>query len=77
MRELRRANEILRRASAFFAAELDRPNPLTADQVAQVIDFIDQNKDELGVEPICQELQVAPAPTTPPHPPPVGASLQR
>lgn len=24
-RELRRANEILRRASAFFAAELDRP----------------------------------------------------
>jgi transposase-like protein len=25
IRELRRANEILRRASAFFAAELDRP----------------------------------------------------
>jgi transposase len=25
LRELRRANEILRRASAFFAAELDRP----------------------------------------------------
>src|SRR5579875_3403936 len=25
-RELRRANEILRRASAFFAAELDRPH---------------------------------------------------
>ena len=25
-RELRRANEILRRASAFFAAELDRPS---------------------------------------------------
>jgi transposase len=24
-RELRRANEILKRASAFFAAELDRP----------------------------------------------------
>ena len=24
-RELKRANEILRRASAFFAAELDRP----------------------------------------------------
>ena len=26
LRELRRANEILRRASAFFAAELDRPH---------------------------------------------------
>jgi transposase len=26
VRELRRANEILRRASAFFAAELDRPH---------------------------------------------------
>jgi transposase len=26
VRELRRANEILRRASAFFAAELDRPS---------------------------------------------------
>jgi transposase len=26
LRELRRANEILRRASAFFAAELDRPS---------------------------------------------------
>ena len=25
--ELRRANEILRAASAFFAAELDRPSP--------------------------------------------------
>jgi transposase len=25
VKELRRANEILRRASAFFAAELDRP----------------------------------------------------
>ena len=25
-RELKRANEILRRASAFFAAELDRPS---------------------------------------------------
>ncbi|MDZ7734520.1 MAG: hypothetical protein U5R31_16860 [Acidimicrobiia bacterium] len=25
LRELRRANEILKKASAFFAAELDRP----------------------------------------------------
>jgi transposase len=27
IKELRRANEILRAASAFFAAELDRPTP--------------------------------------------------
>ena len=27
VRELRRANEILKAASAFFAAELDRPTP--------------------------------------------------
>jgi len=27
VRELRRANAILRSASAFFAAELDRPSP--------------------------------------------------
>jgi transposase len=27
LKELRRANEILRAASAFFAAELDRPTP--------------------------------------------------
>jgi transposase len=27
VRELRRANEILKTASAFFAAELDRPQP--------------------------------------------------
>jgi transposase len=27
IRELRRANEILKAASAFFAAELDRPQP--------------------------------------------------
>ncbi len=27
VRELRRANEILKAASAFFAAELDRPQP--------------------------------------------------
>jgi transposase len=26
LRELRRANDILKRASAFFAAELDRPS---------------------------------------------------
>jgi putative transposase len=27
--------------------------------VEVVVDFIDENKEELGVEPICKELQVA------------------
>ena len=26
-----------------------------------IVDFIDANRDELGVEPICRELQVAPS----------------
>ena len=58
-RELRRANEILKSASAFFAAELDRPSPL-------IVAYIDEHKDEFGVEPICRVLteagtQIAPS----------------
>jgi transposase InsO family protein len=54
-RELKRANEILRKASAFFAqAELDRrPEVLVA--------FIDAHRGQLGVEPICRELPIAPS----------------
>ena len=26
-----------------------------------IVDFIDANRDELGVEPICRDLQVAPS----------------
>lgn len=26
-----------------------------------IVDFIDANRDELGVEPICKDLQVAPS----------------
>jgi putative transposase len=44
--ELRRTNEILRTASAFFAAELDRPAPA-------MIRYIDEHKDRFGVEGIC------------------------
>jgi hypothetical protein len=51
--ELRRANEILRRASAFFAAALDRPQVTVA--------FIDANRDGFGVEPIARQLPIAPA----------------
>ena len=55
-RELRRANEILRKASAYFAqAEvLDRRPP-------QMTAFIDENRADYGVEPICAELPIAPS----------------
>ena len=46
--ELRRANEILKAFSVFFATELDTPNEVTA--------FIDMYRDRFGVEPICRGL---------------------
>ena len=52
-RELRRANEILKSASAFFAAELDGRQ--------EVIAYIDAHRDRFGVEPICRALQFAPS----------------
>ena len=48
-RELRRANEILKAASAFFAAELDRPQ-------RSLVRFIGEHKARFGVEPICRVL---------------------
>lgn len=48
-RELPRANEILKSASAFFAAE------------TRMTRYIDANKEEFGFEPICRVLQFAPA----------------
>jgi hypothetical protein len=52
-RELRRANEILKPASAFL--------PLPYRPPAQVLRaFIDQHRDTFGVEPICKALQLAP-----------------
>ena len=47
--ELRRANEILKAASAFFARELD-PRP------PQIVAFIDEHRHRFGVEPICRVL---------------------
>ena len=54
VKELRRANEILNAASAFFARELD---PATAQMIA----FIDEHKIKWGVEPICRVLPIAPS----------------
>jgi putative transposase len=56
VRELRQANEILRKASAYFAqAELARP-PLEAMKA-----FIDEHHHVYGVEPICKVLPIAPS----------------
>ena len=58
VRELRRANEVLKRAASFFGAEPGR-------HYRNVVTFIDANKDDLvegrrfGVELICALLQVA------------------
>ncbi|CAN7657599.1 IS3 family transposase [Acidovorax sp. LjRoot38] len=55
VKELRRANEILKLASAFFAPGGARPP-------AQVLkDFIDKHRDTFGVEPLCKVLQIAPS----------------
>ncbi|MEZ5378329.1 MAG: IS3 family transposase [Acidimicrobiales bacterium] len=54
LRELRRANEILKRASGFLRGGA-RPS------IEVIVGFIDDNRDEFGVEPICRALQVAPS----------------
>ncbi|WP_408630231.1 IS3 family transposase [Amycolatopsis mongoliensis] len=74
VRELRRANEILKTASAFFAAGGARPqNQVTPDDstpqrevpLAVVIDYIDDHRErvvegkKLGVESICAVLNAA------------------
>ncbi|MGB3812111.1 MAG: IS3 family transposase [Shinella sp.] len=54
-RELRQANEILRKASAYFCDGGARP-PTEA-----MISFIDEHRSALGVEPICRLLPIAPS----------------
>ncbi len=51
-KELRRTNEILKSAAAFFGAELDRQQKI-------MVDFIDREKVRFGVEPICKVLPIA------------------
>ncbi len=55
VRELRQANEILRKASAYFAHGGARP-PIQAMK-----SFIDDHRDAYGVEPICRVLPIAPS----------------
>ncbi|WP_156440738.1 MULTISPECIES: IS3 family transposase [unclassified Blastomonas] len=55
VKELRRANEILRKASAYFCAGGARPPR------QMVMSFIDSHREELGIEPICRELAIAPS----------------
>ncbi|MDZ7883689.1 MAG: IS3 family transposase [Mycobacterium sp.] len=51
-RELKRANEILKRAASFFRGGARPPAP-------QIVAFIDDNRQEFGVEPICTVLREA------------------
>ena len=64
-RELKRANEILKRAASFFGGGARPPTQV-------IVDFIDANRDEFGVEPICTVLRSQGgwprAPTTQPRP---------
>ncbi|WP_310345623.1 IS3 family transposase [Methylobacterium sp. BE186] len=54
-RELRQANEILRKASAYFCSGGTRP------PVPVMIAFIDEHRATYGVEPICRVLPIAPS----------------
>ncbi|WP_112324390.1 IS3 family transposase [Oceanibium sediminis] len=54
-RELKQANEILRKASAYFCPGGARP------PVQDIIAFIEEHCDAIGVEPICKHLPIAPS----------------
>ncbi|MGQ9410908.1 IS3 family transposase [Mycolicibacterium gilvum] len=51
-RELKRANEILKRAASFFRGGARPPTQ-------EIVDFIDAHREEFGVEPICTVLRSA------------------
>ncbi|MGB2786664.1 MAG: IS3 family transposase [Psychrobacter sp.] len=55
IKELKQANEIIRKAAAFFGPGGARPST----QV--MISFIDDNKYLYGIEPICRVLPIAPS----------------
>ncbi|HLL22855.1 MAG TPA: IS3 family transposase, partial [Kofleriaceae bacterium] len=55
VRELKRANEILRKASAYFGPGGARP------PTKVMVAFINEHRDAYGVEPICDVLPIAPS----------------
>ena len=57
VRELKRANEILRKAFAYFAQAGARP----PEDVATMVQFIADHRAVFGVEPICAVLPIAPS----------------
>ncbi|HHZ6102489.1 TPA: IS3 family transposase [Escherichia coli] len=54
-RELRRSNDILRQASAYFAKAVFRP-PLE-----KMMPLLDKLREQYGVGPVCSELHIAPS----------------
>ena len=54
IKELKRANEILRKAAAFRPGGARPPTQI-------MVDFIHNNKDRYGVEAICRILPIAPS----------------
>ncbi|WP_109544404.1 IS3 family transposase [Mycobacteroides abscessus] len=52
IRELKRANEILKRAAKFLRGGARPPTQ-------EIVEFIDDNREEFGVEPICTVLRSA------------------
>ncbi|WP_412475370.1 IS3 family transposase [Gordonia sp. LUNF6] len=59
VRELRRANEILKTSAAFFAGSGARPQDQVEVPTAVLVDYIDQHRDRFGVEPICAVVKDA------------------
>ncbi|WP_413786546.1 IS3 family transposase [Psychrobacter sp. HII-4] len=54
-RELKQANEIIKKAAGFFRPGGARP------QTQVMVDFIEDHKQQYGVEPICRVLPIAPS----------------
>ncbi|WP_372360462.1 IS3 family transposase [Agilicoccus flavus] len=59
VRELRRANEILKTSAGFFRSGGARPQDQVEVPTAVLVDYIDEYRDRFGVEPICAVLKNA------------------